>query len=48
MSQKKQPNLATPTSTPDKLPDKLPDKFSTNNLYIKRLVKAKYSKTKTR
>jgi ribosomal protein L30/L7E len=34
-----QPNLATPTSTPDKLPDKSPDKFSTNNLYIKRLVK---------
>ena len=34
-----QPNLATPTSTPDKLPDKLPDKFSTNNLYIKMLVK---------
>ena len=34
-----QPNLTTPTSTPDKLPDKLPDKFSTNNLYIKRLVK---------
>ena len=30
-----QPNLATTTSTPDKLPDK----FSTNNLYIKRLVK---------
>ena len=27
------------TSTPDKLPDKSPDKFSTNNLYIKRLVK---------
>ena len=34
-----QPNLATPTSTPDKLPDKLPDRFSTNNLYIKKLVK---------
>lgn len=44
-----QPNLANPTSTPastpqvpDKLPeqapDKLPDKFSTDSLYIKRLV----------
>ena len=32
---------STPTSTeqaPDKLPDKLPDKFSTNNMYIKKLV----------
>ena len=31
-----------PTSTeqtPDKLPDNLPDKFSTNNMYIKRLVR---------
>jgi fido (protein-threonine AMPylation protein) len=40
-----QPNLAAWASTrtsrgqaPDKLPDKLPDKFSTNNVYIKRLV----------
>ena len=42
---KEQPNLSTPTSpptskghTPDKLPDKLPDKFSTNNMYIKKLI----------
>ena len=42
---KVQPNLAARTSTrtstaqaPDKLPDKLPDKFSTNNMYIKKLV----------
>lgn len=37
-----QPNLATPTSTgqaPDKSPDKSPDKFSSNNMYINRLVK---------
>ena len=27
-----------PEQAPDKLPDKLPDKFSTDNLYIKRLV----------
>ena len=24
--------------SPDKLPDKLPDKFSTNNMYIKKLI----------
>ena len=42
---KVQPNLAASASTrisrgqtPDKLPDKLPGKFSTNNLYINRLV----------
>ena len=32
-----QPNLENPTST-GKVPDKSPDKFSTNNVYINRLV----------